>query len=207
MPRSLLAGVAAVLIGGFAAAAGAQPMPTDPECRSRMSARAGNTSRRSDKNSSFRAKRLEQECGPITDPQLHASCVASFNARCRQASIGRRLRNHHRRKPGHAEPSSGLCQQSRAPRRSVARNPACHVVYAGQTIADSTATLRVEETGHGPVHYIPEKDVRLDLLRPTATTRPIARSRATASYWTIEPPAGGEARRSENAVWAYRDAL
>jgi len=36
----------------------------------------------------------------------------------------------------------------------------------GAVIADSKAALRVEETGHGPVHYLPEKDVRLDLMRP-----------------------------------------
>jgi hypothetical protein len=29
-------------------------------------------------NPAFRAKRMQQECGPVTDPQLHASCVASF---------------------------------------------------------------------------------------------------------------------------------
>lgn len=29
-------------------------------------------------NASFRAKRIAQECGPITDPQLHQSCEASF---------------------------------------------------------------------------------------------------------------------------------
>ena len=29
-------------------------------------------------NSSFRAKRMQEECGPVTDPELHASCVASF---------------------------------------------------------------------------------------------------------------------------------
>jgi hypothetical protein len=29
-------------------------------------------------NPAFRAKRIKQECGPITDPQLHQSCVASF---------------------------------------------------------------------------------------------------------------------------------
>ena len=29
-------------------------------------------------NSSFRAKRISKECGPINDPQLHANCVASF---------------------------------------------------------------------------------------------------------------------------------
>jgi hypothetical protein len=27
----------------------------------------------------FREVRMRQECGPITDPQLHSSCIASFN--------------------------------------------------------------------------------------------------------------------------------
>jgi hypothetical protein len=30
-------------------------------------------------NPSFRAKRIAQECGPVTDPELHQSCVASFD--------------------------------------------------------------------------------------------------------------------------------
>jgi hypothetical protein len=29
-------------------------------------------------NPSFRAKRMQLECGTITDPELHESCVASF---------------------------------------------------------------------------------------------------------------------------------
>ena len=29
-------------------------------------------------NPTFRAKRIAQECGPVTDPQLHESCLASF---------------------------------------------------------------------------------------------------------------------------------
>jgi hypothetical protein len=29
-------------------------------------------------NPAFRAKRIAQECGPVTDPQLHQSCVSSF---------------------------------------------------------------------------------------------------------------------------------
>jgi hypothetical protein len=29
-------------------------------------------------NSGYRASRVKKECGPINDPQLHASCVASF---------------------------------------------------------------------------------------------------------------------------------
>jgi len=31
-------------------------------------------------NPSFRAKRMQEECGPITDAQLHQQCVASFEA-------------------------------------------------------------------------------------------------------------------------------
>jgi hypothetical protein len=30
-------------------------------------------------SSAFREARMRKECGPITDPQLHESCVASFN--------------------------------------------------------------------------------------------------------------------------------
>ena len=29
-------------------------------------------------NPAFRAKRIAQECGPVSDPELHQSCVASF---------------------------------------------------------------------------------------------------------------------------------
>jgi hypothetical protein len=31
-------------------------------------------------NPAFRKKREAIECGPINDPQLHASCIASFEA-------------------------------------------------------------------------------------------------------------------------------
>jgi uncharacterized protein (DUF427 family) len=76
------------------------------------------------------------------------------------------------------------------------------VMFGGVTIADSSAALRVEETGHSPVHYLPEKDVRLDLMRPTEhhTRCPF---KGEASYWTIEVPDGAASKKSENAVWAY----
>ena len=77
------------------------------------------------------------------------------------------------------------------------------VTFAGVTIADSNAALRVEETGHTPVLYLPEKDVRLDLMHRT-DHRSRCPYKGEASYWTIEvPSAGGLPRRSENAVWAY----
>ena len=77
------------------------------------------------------------------------------------------------------------------------------VTFGGAVIADSSATVRCEETGHGPVHYFPEKDVRLDLLRPTdhQTYCPF---KGDCSYWTIEVAHGGARQVAENAVWGYR---
>lgn len=77
------------------------------------------------------------------------------------------------------------------------------VTFGGAVIADSRETLRIEETGHGPVHYFPEKDVRADLLKKTAhsTHCPF---KGDASYWTIEVGNGGDVKRSENAVWGYQ---
>ena len=76
------------------------------------------------------------------------------------------------------------------------------VTYAGTIIADSTDAVRVEETGHGPVMYIPAKDMRLDLMKKTAhnTYCPF---KGTASYWTVEVGKGAEAKSSENAIWGY----
>jgi hypothetical protein len=56
------------------------PMPTnDPQAKANVrAAKDYNAVMRS--NSGFRQKRMQLECGPITDPQLHASCMASFQA-------------------------------------------------------------------------------------------------------------------------------
>ncbi len=76
------------------------------------------------------------------------------------------------------------------------------VIFAGAVIAESRESLRVEESGCEPVHYLPEKDVRLDLLSASAhkTRCPY---KGEASYWTIEIAGEGGGTRAENAVWAY----
>ena len=75
------------------------------------------------------------------------------------------------------------------------------VSFGGTVIADSSDAVRVEETGHGPVHYLPEKDVRLDLLQPTQH-KSYCPFKGDCSYWTIAIDGGK--KQSENAVWAYR---
>lgn len=72
------------------------------------------------------------------------------------------------------------------------------VVFAGETIADSTQAMRLHETAHLPVYYFPQGDVRMDLLSPTEHET-FCPYKGAASYWTVR--AGG--RAAENAVWGY----
>lgn len=80
MQRYLAAVVAALLTTAFAGAAFAQAMPqNNPEAAAnvRQSEQYAALLR---SNPAFRKKREAIECGPITDSQLRASCVASFEA-------------------------------------------------------------------------------------------------------------------------------
>lgn len=76
------------------------------------------------------------------------------------------------------------------------------VVFAGETVADSTGAKILHETGHLPVYYLPAEDVRTDALEASRhTTRcPV---KGAAAYWTVIV---GD-RRAENAVWSYPDPV
>ncbi len=72
------------------------------------------------------------------------------------------------------------------------------VYFAGVLIADSTRALRVLETSHPPVYYIPPADIRMDLLEATAR-RTFCEFKGTASYWTVR----AEGREALDAAWSY----
>ncbi|MBC6936414.1 MAG: DUF427 domain-containing protein [Chloroflexi bacterium] len=74
------------------------------------------------------------------------------------------------------------------------------VVFNGQTVAVTTQALRVLETSHPPVYYIPPPDVMMAFFSPT-NRRTFCEFKGTAAYWTITV---GE-RRAENAAWSYPD--
>ncbi len=76
------------------------------------------------------------------------------------------------------------------------------VLFNTEAIADSRRVKLLHETAHLPVYYFPERDVRMDLLTPTArhTHCPV---KGDACYWTIVV---GD-RTAENAVWSYPDPL
>jgi hypothetical protein len=70
---------AALAIGSAGAVAAQTPTPPDPGAAANVR-QSQQYEQAVQSNSAFRAKRLQQECGPVTDPELHANCVASFGA-------------------------------------------------------------------------------------------------------------------------------
>ena len=92
MQRYQTAAFAALLTIAFAGTAMAQAMPTnDPEALANVR-QSEQYSAALRNNPAFRKKREQIECGPISDAQLRASCVASFERYAAPASPPRRTR-------------------------------------------------------------------------------------------------------------------
>jgi uncharacterized protein (DUF427 family) len=74
--------------------------------------------------------------------------------------------------------------------------------FARETVFDTLRAKLLYETAHLPVFYVPEDDLRHDLLEPTDTqTR--CPHKGVASYRSIRV---GD-RLETDAVWAYRDPI
>ncbi|MBD3236586.1 MAG: DUF427 domain-containing protein [Candidatus Eisenbacteria bacterium] len=76
------------------------------------------------------------------------------------------------------------------------------VVFAGVTIAESQAALRILETSHPPVYYIPPHDVRSEHLAPAAG-RSFCEWKGEARYYDVRVAA----RIAERAAWSYPDPV
>lgn len=74
------------------------------------------------------------------------------------------------------------------------------VVFNGLTIAETKRAMRVLETSHPPVYYIPPDDVRREFLTETAR-RSFCEFKGSARYWTVIV---GE-RTAVDAAWSYPD--
>jgi uncharacterized protein (DUF427 family) len=72
------------------------------------------------------------------------------------------------------------------------------VSVAGRVIADTREALTLRESHYPEVHYIPRKDVDMNVLARTQNVT-YCPYKGDASYFSI--PAGGE--RSVDAVWSY----
>ena len=73
------------------------------------------------------------------------------------------------------------------------------VVFADETVADTTQGLRVLETSHPPAYYFPAEDVRMDLLQPSVGTT-FCEFKGEASYFALVV---GD-RIARKAAWTYQ---
>jgi uncharacterized protein (DUF427 family) len=72
------------------------------------------------------------------------------------------------------------------------------VVFNSVEIARTTSAYRVLETSHPPTYYIPQKDIAMEYLRPTAR-RSFCEFKGAAIYWSIDV----NGRQAVDAAWMY----
>jgi uncharacterized protein (DUF427 family) len=72
------------------------------------------------------------------------------------------------------------------------------VIFNGEVIAETGRALRVLETSHPPVYYIPPDDIRMQFLQPTNRST-FCEWKGSASYYTVQI---GD-RTAKNAAWYY----
>ncbi|HEV2634067.1 MAG TPA: DUF427 domain-containing protein [Actinocrinis sp.] len=76
----------------------------------------------------------------------------------------------------------------------------------GVTVADSVRPHFLFESGLPARYYLPLTDVRMDLLRPSATQSHCP-YKGTASYWTVATAAESGGAVHEDLAWMYRTPL
>ena len=91
IPRQVSWALAAALVFALGGRVSAQQTPPDPGAAANVH-QSQTYEQVLHSNPSFRAKRMQQECGPVTDPELHANCVASFGGD--SAPPSRKSRQH-----------------------------------------------------------------------------------------------------------------
>ena len=86
------------------------------------------------------------------------------------------------------------------PPRVEASTRRIRVVFNDVIVADTTRALRVLETSHPPVYYIPPEDVRTEYLRPTRR-HTFCEFKGRASYFALEV----NGRAVAEAAWYYAE--
>lgn len=86
------------------------------------------------------------------------------------------------------------------PPRLEPTNRTVRVEFNGVVIAQSDRALRVLETSHPPVYYIPPEDVRREYVEPSRRSS-LCEFKGRAAYWDVEV----DGRRVADAAWSYPD--
>ncbi len=71
------------------------------------------------------------------------------------------------------------------PPRLEATDRHIRLVKAGRVVADTQRALRILETSHPPVYYMPQADIRMELLRGSARRGSFCEWKGVAQYWDL----------------------
>jgi len=74
----------------------------------------------------------------------------------------------------------------------------------GQTLADSSNVIRVDEDGSPARYYFPRNDVSMDKLERTATTSQCP-FKGTAHYFSLATDSAAGGSKLNDAVWTYEE--
>ncbi len=75
------------------------------------------------------------------------------------------------------------------------------IVHGGVTIAETSSALRILETSHPPVYYIPPVDIAMEYLERSARASSYCEFKGSATYWSLALGAG--ARVVKDVAWSY----
>ena len=73
------------------------------------------------------------------------------------------------------------------------------ILHHGIVLADTTRALRILETSHPPVYYIPPADIAMQYLTRSPRRSSFCEFKGHATYWSINIPEA----LSPDAAWSY----
>lgn len=74
------------------------------------------------------------------------------------------------------------------------------IEFGGAVLLDSENALRVLETSHPPVYYLPVADIQSGALEPSPARRTLCEWKGVASFFDV---IGADGSRAEQAAWGY----
>ena len=77
------------------------------------------------------------------------------------------------------------------------------IVHGGVVIAETCRALRILETSHPPVYYLPQADIRMDRLQPSAQRSSFCEFKGSASYWNLIATNGKGKTIVRDVAWSY----
>jgi uncharacterized protein (DUF427 family) len=73
------------------------------------------------------------------------------------------------------------------------------IVHGSVVIAETSRALRILETSHPPVYYIPPADIAMEYLKLSSRRSSFCEFKGFASYWNLDV----NGSISEDAAWSY----